>query len=107
MMAATDENIQKVVEKIVQEYQPDKIILFGSHAFGSSREWSDIDFFIVKESDKKPIDRERELRTILFGNNFPPLDLLVYTPKELQKRIALEDFFVQDILEKGKVLYAK
>lgn len=43
----------------------------------------------------------------LFGHGFPPLDLLIYTPLEVQKRLQIEDFFVQDILWKGKILYER
>lgn len=99
--------IQQVVQKIVKEYKPEKIILFGSYAWGKPHEWSDLDFFIIKNSQKRRIDRERELRGLLIGNNFPPLDLLIYTPQEVEKRIFIEDFFVKDILTKGKTLYAK
>ncbi len=99
--------LRRLSQKIVKDYNPEKIILFGSWAWGYPHEWSDVDLFILKKSRKRRIDRERELRTKLFGNNFPPLDLLIYTPEELEKRIQIEDFFIQDILKKGKVLYAK
>ena len=102
-----NEKIQAVVDKIVKEYDPEKIILFGSWAWGEPHEWSDVDFLVVKESKERRIDRERELRKKLFGNRFPPLDLLIYTPEELEKRLALDDFFIKDIIEKGKILYAR
>lgn len=99
--------LKPLTQKIVKDYNPEKIILFGSWAWGRPHKWSDVDLFIIKKSKKRRIDRERELRTKLFGNNFPPLDLLIYTPKELKKRIQIEDFFIQDILKKGQILYAK
>jgi len=102
-----DEKLKPIAEKIIQEYQPDKIILFGSYAWGRPTEDSDVDLFIVKKSAKRRIDRARELRTKLIGNKFPPMDLLIYTPEELQKRIAMEDLFIKDVLVKGKVLYSK
>ena len=107
MNPITREKIQQVVDKIVKEYQPEKIILFGSWAWGEPHEDSDVDFFIVKESQERRIDRERELRKKLYGNKFPPLDLLIYTPEEIKRRLSIEDFFVKDILEKGKILYAR
>lgn len=103
----TEEKIQEITQKIVKEFKPEKIILFGSYAWGNPSEDSDVDFFIVKESDKRRIDRARELRKMLFGNNFPPMDLLIYTPREVQQRILMEDFFVKDILDKGEILYAR
>lgn len=102
-----NKKLNPIVKKIVQEYQPDKIVLFGSYAWGNPTEDSDVDLFIVKKSAKRRIDRARELRAKLIGNKFPPMDLLIYTPEELDGRVAIEDFFIKDVLEKGKVLYAK
>jgi predicted nucleotidyltransferase len=99
--------LRRVAEKIITEYQPEKIILFGSWAWGVPHEWSDIDLFILKESNKRRLEREQELRLKLFGNKFPPLDLLIYTPKELEKRLSIEDFFIGDIVQKGTILYAR
>lgn len=104
---ATEKIIQEIVKKIATEYQPEKIILFGSYAWGEPGPNSDLDFLIIKETDKRRIDRERELMNILFGYNFPAMDLLVYTPQEFEFRRAMNDFFINDILQKGKVLYAK
>lgn len=102
-----NKKLNPIVKKIVQEYQPDRIVLFGSYAWGNPTEDSDVDLFIVKKSAKRRIDRARELRAKLIGNKFPPMDLLIYTPEELDGRVAIEDFFIKDVLEKGKVLYAK
>lgn len=101
------EKLNAVVKKIVKEYQPEKIILFGSWAWGKPHEWSDVDLFIVKKSAKKRWEREYELRMKLFGNRFPPMDLLIYTPEETNKRLKIEDFFIQDIFQRGKTLYEK
>jgi predicted nucleotidyltransferase len=107
MRKVSSQKIKKVTEKIVKEYKPEKIILFGSHAWGKPHPDSDVDLFIVKKSKKRQIDRMRELRMKLIGNNFPPMDLLIYTPGELSKRLAIGDFFVREIIEKGQVLYGK
>ncbi|MDP3772002.1 MAG: nucleotidyltransferase domain-containing protein [bacterium] len=106
-MNTVPKKIQEVVDKIVREYQPEKIILFGSWAWGTPHEDSDVDLFIMKESEQKRIDRERELRKKLYGNRFPPLDLFMYTPAETARRLSMDDFFIKEIIEKGKVLYAK
>lgn len=108
MKPATNLQIKKIADKIAKEYNPEKIILFGSYAWGKPYEWSDIDLFIIKKSKKKRWKREYELRSKLFGKKFPPLDLLIYTPQEVRKRIKIyEDFFVKEILNTGKILYAK
>lgn len=107
MSITTQQKLKKVTEKIVKEYKPEKIILFGSYAWGKPHLDSDVDLFIIKESRKRQIDRMRELRMKLIGNNFPPMDILIYTPKELSRRLAIGDFFVREIIENGQVLYGK
>lgn len=99
--------IKKIAEKIEKKYKPEKIILFGSHAWGRPKEWSDVDLFIVKESRKRRIDREYELRMKLVDGDFPPMDLLIYTPHEVEKRFKIGDFFIKDIFSNGIVLYEK
>lgn len=105
--ATTEQKIQEIAQKIVKEFQPEKIILFGSWAWGEPHEWSDVDLFIVKESDKKRWEREYELRRKLIGNKFPPLDLLIYTPREVTQRVTIDDLFVRDVTEHGKILYER
>lgn len=101
------QQFKKIVNKIIKEYQPEKIILFGSFAWGKPTKDSDVDLFIIKKSKKRRTDREYELRMKLVGNKFPPMDLLIYTPEELQRRIEIEDFFFQNIINNGKILYAR
>lgn len=96
--------IQRLVDKIVAEYQPEKVILFGSYAWGEPNEDSDVDLLVVKQTKKDRRQRQRELRRKLF----PPqmaIDLIVYTPEEVSKRLDIGDFFVRDIVRKGRVMY--
>lgn len=95
-----------ITNKIVKEYSPEKIILFGSWAWSKPGPDSDVDLFIIKRSKKQRVNRQRELRMKLFPPGMP-LDLLVYTPKEINKRLEMGDFFIRDIINKGKVLYAE
>jgi len=98
--------IDDIVKKIVVEYSPQKIILFGSYASGIPTEDSDIDLLIIKETDNRPIDRWTEVKRLLRDRSREaPVSPLVYTPKELSDRMEIKDFFIQEILEKGKVLY--
>ncbi|MBU3925374.1 MAG: nucleotidyltransferase domain-containing protein [Patescibacteria group bacterium] len=99
--------IERITNQIVKKYKPEKIILFGSYAWGKPTEDSDVDLFIVKKSGKRRIDRERELSKYLFGHNFPAMDILIYTPAEIKKRLNIEDPFVKDIISKGKSLYVR
>lgn len=100
------EDIHRVVEKIVNEFDPEKVILFGSYAWGKPTENSDFDLFVVKDTPERRLDRVRAVHKIIWGSGLP-IDLLVYTPAELKKRLDIEDFFFEDIISKGEVLYDK
>ncbi len=98
--------IGEIVERIRKEYRPEKIILFGSYAYGKPREESDIDLFIIKDTNKRRIDRFVEVKKLVYDpNRGISVSPLVYTNQELQERLKIKDFFVCEILEKGKVLY--
>lgn len=100
-----EQKLKEITEKIIKEFQPEKIILFGSRAWGNPKPDSDVDLFIVKESDERRIDRERAVQRILWGSRVP-VDVLVYTPAEVKRRLWLEDFFIERIMKNGKTLYA-
>lgn len=97
--------IKRITERIKKNYKPEKIILFGSCAYGRVSPSSDIDMLIVKKSPKKRIDRIQEV-LFLIDNNLP-FEPLVYTPTELKERLDLGDFFIEEIIKKGKILYEK
>ncbi len=98
--------IQKIVECIKKKYYPQKIILFGSFAKGEFKEGGDLDFFILKASNKSHHQRLVDIYRLIDGiERKHPVDFVVYTPKELKQRLALGDFFVKNILEEGKILY--
>jgi len=101
----TEEKIREITQKIVKEFKPEKIILFGSYAWGEPNEDSDVDLFLVKNTRKRRVERGREVQRILWGSKIP-VDVLVYTPEEIKKRLAFEDFFIEDIMQKGKILYS-
>jgi len=98
--------ISEIKEKIVQEIQPEKIILFGSYAWGKPTAGSDVDLFIIKETTGSRRKKQMELRKKLFHMGVP-MDIIIYTPKELEYRLELKDFFFEKIMNEGKLLYAK
>ena len=98
--------LSKLIDTLVKKYAPQKIILFGSRAWGEPTEDSDIDLFIVKNTEKNSRERFSEVQRILHGlHKATPVEPLVLTPKELEKRITLDDPFILRILKEGKVLY--
>ncbi len=98
--------IKSLIFKIVSEYNPERVYLFGSYAWGKPTFDSDIDLFIVKNTTKSQRKRRRELRSLLFGSGVP-FDLFIYTPDEINERLKIGDFFIKDIVSKGKILYEK
>lgn len=99
-----NQKIKNVVDEIVKEYKPEKIILFGSFAWGKPTKDSDIDLFVVKKSDKSTLEMTKDVYEIIFDKG-EAVDVLVYTPDQLEKRKKLGDYFVLNIINNGKLLY--
>lgn len=107
---ALKEIIERIVEKIKDNYNPEKIILFGSYAYGKPTKDSDIDLCIIKKETTvtSPIDRSVEVRRILAEENRQvALTPIIYTPEEIEYRLSIGDDFIAEVLEKGKILYAR
>jgi predicted nucleotidyltransferase len=96
--------IKDITTQVIEKYQPEKIILFGSATRGDSNFDSDADFLIIKK--KTPYygaDRIRQISRLI--NRDIPVDFLIYRPEELKKRVEMGDPFLKAILKEGKVLY--
>lgn len=105
--AEIEEKIRQIVEKIVKEYQPEKIILFGSCVWGEPGPDSDVDLFVVKDAVESRFNRERKVKEIIWGSD-TPLDILVYTPEEVKTSINVNhNLFIEDIIRNGRVLFVK
>lgn len=98
--------IRALAEHIAEKFQPEVIILFGSHAYGKPTAWSDVDLLVVMETPKGEIETSLEiyesLPQITFG-----LDIVVRSRKVIERRKKLGDWFLIDITEKGRVLYER
>jgi len=100
------EIILKMVERLKRVYQPNKIVLFGSYAYGQPDRDSDIDLLIIKDTPDRPIDRRVAVSRIVSDpKRLVPFEPLVLTPQELQEQLAAGDLFLEEILTKGEVLY--
>jgi predicted nucleotidyltransferase len=99
-----EKEIESITIQIIEKYEPEKIILFGSAARGESGSDSDADFLIIKkETPFYGADRIRALSRIV--NRNIPVDFLVYRPEEFEKRVEMGDPFLKAIIKEGKVLY--
>ena len=102
-----DKKLKEITSKIVREYQLEKIILFGSYAWGNPGPDSDVDLFVAKKTDRSSREVAREISRSIFPRPFP-LDILVYTSSEIEKKIKEDrNLFIEDIINNGKVLYGK
>lgn len=97
--------INTFARKVAKEFKPQKIILFGSYAYGKPTPDSDVDMLVIMPFEGRGAKKATEI-LILTDPRFP-IDLLVRTPKQIRERIKLGDFFIREITQKGKVLYAK
>ena len=105
MKTVTDELLDEVARRLAAIYDPEEIILFGSHAWGSPHEDSDLDLMvIVAESLDRPRDRSMKGRESLSELHFP-CDLLVKTRSEFDYYATVRSSLNYKILHEGKVLY--
>lgn len=102
----TPHQIEEVIERIIIHANPDKIILFGSYADGNPTEESDLDLLVIKDTDMPVYKRSTEIKKYLRGMKIP-LDLLVYTPAEVERYKDLGETFISQILKKGKLVYGQ
>jgi predicted nucleotidyltransferase len=97
-------DIQKFVADVAREFLPDKVILFGSYATGYANAESDVDLLVVMPKDGSGVrvaaDIIRRLKPTL------PVELVVRSSRQVRERLAMNDFFLREIITTGKELYA-
>jgi predicted nucleotidyltransferase len=101
--ATSYRQIKQLSEQIVREFQPRKIILFGSYAYGKPAWDSDVDLLVVMPFKGRPNRQAVKIRSRI--DTAVALDLLVRTPQQISQRVAMGDTFIRDVLERGKVVY--
>ena len=98
--------IRALANQIAKKFNPEEIVLFGSHAYGHPDAWSDVDLLVVMETPKG------EFKTIMEISESPPplpfhVDIIARSRSVIDRRKKSGDFFMREIAEKGKVLYAR
>ncbi len=99
-------SLEEIVDRLVKGYDPDRIILFGSHADGTEDDESDFDLLVVKDTPQRPLERRMAVERLVADRGVP-LDLLVYTPEEVLNLYAAGSTLIQEMAEKGRVLYMR
>lgn len=100
--------LDNIVKRLKQDYDPEQIILYGSYAYGNPTDESDLDLLIVKDTHEPILMRWMRVRKLVSdlrkGFAFSPI---IITPSELKNRLGKGDPFFEEILKKGKKLYAR
>jgi uncharacterized protein len=100
------DKINEIAKRIADHYNPDKIILFGSYAYGQPDENSDLDLLVIKDSELPRTERATGIRKMLFGT-MVPMDIIVYTNKEIQESLNNKYTFIYQAITNGKTLYER
>jgi predicted nucleotidyltransferase len=95
--------IQKVIQQIVERFQPQKVILFGSYAHGQPTADSDVDLLVIMDTDEQPLHVAARVAAAI-DHPFP-LDILVFTPAAFKASLRRKGVFATEVATKGVVLY--
>ena len=98
------EAIQSLCDGIIQGFSPEKVVLFGSYAYGQPDEGSDVDLLVIMPFKGKAPHLAAAMMTQLRPSF--PVDILVRNPETMRYRLFLGDPFLNEVMERGKVLYA-
>lgn len=97
------DRIREIADRIARAFNPEQIILFGSYAYGTPTSDSDVDLLVIL-----PFEGKASRKSLEILNHVNPgfaVDIMLRTPEQVQQRLAWNDFFLQEIMDKGKVLY--
>jgi uncharacterized protein len=101
-----EEEFRAIIHRLAHELRPEKIVLFGSYAWGTPTPDSDVDLLVILETDAPRKECQWAVSRLLYPRPFP-VDILVKTPAEVERAVAEGDFFLGEILARGRVLYER
>jgi predicted nucleotidyltransferase len=97
------ESIDELAGRIIREFHPERIILFGSSALEKTTEDSDVDLLIIMPTAGSGLRKAAEIMNKLSPR--VPVDLIVRDPEDVRRRLEANDYFLKEVIEKGQVLY--
>jgi len=95
--------IEDFGRRIGEEFHPERVLLFGSYAYGTPGRDSDVDVLVIMKYPETDVQQSVAIRLQLSPS--VPMDILVRSPEKIRERLALGDPFIRNILENGEVLY--
>jgi predicted nucleotidyltransferase len=100
----TNDSLISEIVTALRPFEPEKVILYGSSARGETDEYSDIDLVVIKRTEEPFLDRLSHAARLL--SRLPKhVDLLVYTPDEIERMAEERRDFILTVLEEGRVIY--
>ncbi len=100
------ESLPDAIDRIVENAGPERIVLFGSYAYGNPTADSDVDLLVIMQTDATSAERSWAISKLLLPRPFP-VDILVRTPDEVRQSLLKGDPFLTKVLEDGLVLYER
>ena len=100
------QNIRGLVRRIADKFQPEKVVLFGSYAYGNPGSESDVDLLVVMNTSLSSRQQRLKISQAISPRPFP-LDIVVRTPEELETRLKLGDPFLHEVMTRGRVVYER
>ena len=104
--AISMQNIQRLVRRIADKFHPEKVVLFGSFAYGNPGPESDVDLLVVMNTSVSSRQQRLKISQAISPRPFP-LDIIVRTPEELEQRLKLGDPFLREVISQGRVIYER
>jgi len=98
-------SILEVSERIAREFDPERIILFGSHAYGTPTEYSDVDILVIMPFEGHPFDKSMEILDSLDPSI--TVDLIVRHPQDVARRYKEHDPLIREAFDRGRVLHER
>ena len=105
-LPVTEEILAEIVRRIVEKLDPEQIILFGSYAYGAPNQDSDVDLFVILETNLSHAQRALAVGRLIRPRPFP-IDIIVKTPAEVADALTHADYFIKEITMCGRVLYER
>lgn len=107
-MNEINDQIKQITEIIINDYKPDKVILFGSRARGDVRPDSDVDILVVSDKEKNMPRYKRGLQVrVKLSSILIPKDILFYTHEDFSRWRNVKQSFVSTVIREGLVLYER
>ena len=105
-LAISMQNIRGLVRRMASKFQLEKVVLFGSYAYGNPGPESDVDLLVVMNTSLSSRQQRLKISQAISPRPFP-LDIVVRTPEELETRLKLGDPFLHEVMTRGRVVYER